>query len=64
MGLLISLDKGDYVILSTNEIGQKRRWAVDTLDQAGVIIDDLKLIGGNSIELFGPDGLRFWTYAG
>jgi hypothetical protein len=64
MGLLISLDKGNYVILATDETGHRRRWAVDTLEQAVVITDRLRRIGSDRLELFGPDGLRFWTAGG
>jgi hypothetical protein len=64
MGLLISLDKGDYVILATDKNGHKQRWAVDTLAETHAITDPLERIGGYRIELFGPDGLRFWAVGG
>jgi hypothetical protein len=64
MGLLTSLDRGNYVILAIDGNDDKRRWAVDTIAQASAITDELKRTGGITIELFGPDGLRFWTWRG
>jgi len=64
MGLLISLDRGNYVILAIKGNGDKQRWVADTIAQAAAITDKLKQTDGITIELFGPDGLCFWTWGG
>jgi hypothetical protein len=64
MGLLISLDKGNYVILATDNGGNVRRWSADTIEHAQSIVDRLVSIGGNMLEVFGADGLRFWAVGG